>query len=230
MPTFPFNIEEGIRPYLSGKTTEMLHGLQRQYLQRLNHATQNSDLDHLSLFQLIERTHLDSSKALIHHYASQAWNVDFWLQGLTSNSTEPMPALRQAIERDFGSWRVFRETFDASALSMVASGWTWLVRRQNGKMAIINTYNGGSPIFQNMRNPLVKAKTSQDNSFSAMLGLKKAAEEEQTIEVGQIVPVLGLNMWEHAWICDYGLYRDEYVNNFWKCVNWNRVAVILNIY
>lgn len=235
MPAYAFREGAGIDPFLSGRATELLHSLHRHYLHRLNHALAASPLATLPLYQLLERTYQDSAQALVHHYASQAWNMDFWLQGLAPAAMHrpPLPALHQALERDFGSFTAFQELFSSSAAAMVASGWTWLVKRPNGKLAVLNTYNGGSPVYVNFRSPLSR-RPMVDTSVSAMLGLKRtvASEEETMIakEQGQIVPLLGLNMWEHAWIGDYGLHREEYIANFWKCVNWNRVAVILNIY
>lgn len=240
MPVLPFAEASGVRPFLSPKALELLANLHRQYLQRVNHSISGTDLAVLPLYQLIQKTYQNSLHARLHHYASQAWNMDFWLQGLTpaAGYREPLPALRQAIEKDFGGWQAFLEQFGTSAEAIIASGWTWLVRRPSGKLIIMNTYNGSSPMHVTMRNPLA-TRESPDSGLSAMLGLKKTANPDDASseapttkgnESGPFVPVLGLNMWEHAWILDYGLYREEYIHNFWKCVNWSRVAVILNIY
>lgn len=36
-----------------------------------------------------------------------------------------------------------------------------------------------------------------------------------------------IDMWEHAYICDYGADKKNYVNNFWKIVNWEVVNIRL---
>ena len=36
-------------------------------------------------------------------------------------------------------------------------------------------------------------------------------------------PILGLDLWEHAYYLKYRNKKDDYIKNFWKCVNWEFV-------
>jgi len=42
-------------------------------------------------------------------------------------------------------------------------------------------------------------------------------------------PILGLDLWEHAYYLKYRNKKDDYIKNFWKCVNWSFVEKLYDM-
>jgi len=55
------------------------------------------------------------------------------------------------------------------------------------------------------------------------LAVVSSANQDNPMSDGQ-TPIMGLDVWEHAYYLKYQNRRAEYVTNWWNIVNWNAVA------
>ncbi len=55
------------------------------------------------------------------------------------------------------------------------------------------------------------------------LALTSTPNQDSPVTQGKI-PILGLDVWEHAYYIDVGPDRAKYIDNWWRIVNWDDVA------
>lgn len=82
--------------------------------------------------------------------AAQAWAEDFHWAALRppreGDPDGPAGALAQAIGRDFGDPGRMRERLGDAAGRLSGPGWAWLVRRRDGRLAILATPHSATPL------------------------------------------------------------------------------------
>jgi Fe-Mn family superoxide dismutase len=55
------------------------------------------------------------------------------------------------------------------------------------------------------------------------LEIMTTANQDSPIMLGLDAPILGLDVWEHAYYLDYKNKRDDYVKAWWNVINWQTV-------
>lgn len=92
--------------------------------------------------------------------------------------------------------------------------------------AIENTFDG----FDKFKSEFANAAATRFGSGWAWLVLDgsnlkimSTANQDNPISEG-LKPVLGLDVWEHAYYLKYQNRRPDYIENWWNVVNWDEVA------
>ena len=109
-----------------------------------------------------------------------------------SGGGEPTGALADAIKSTFGSVADLKTKVSEAGATRFGSGWAWLIVTADKKLAVCSTPNQDNPIMG-----------------KAVAGIEGK-------------PVLGLDVWEHAYYLHYQNRRPDYVKAWWSVVNWDK--------
>lgn len=144
LPPLPYAID-ALQPHISRETLEFHHGKHhRAYYDNLARILGAAPAASTGLVELV-KTAAQNSPTF--NNAAQAWNhTFFWFCMSPTGGGRPGGELKAAIERKFGSFEAFADAFKKAAVGNFGSGWTWLVKRQDGTVDIVNTSNAGTPL------------------------------------------------------------------------------------
>ena len=142
LPALPFSLD-ALAPHYSRETLEFHHGKHHNaYVTNLNKLQQGTEFERLVLVDIIKK-----ASGGIYNNAAQIWNHTFFWDCLSPNGGgEPAGALAKAIDAKWGNFAAFKAAFIASAVGNFGSGWTWLVKKPDGTVDIVNMGPAGTPL------------------------------------------------------------------------------------
>ena len=143
LPQLPF-AQDALAPSISKETIEYHYGKHHQtYVTNLNNLIKGTEYEKLELEAIVKKAPAGG----IFNNAAQVWNHTFFWNSLTPNGGgAPSGALADAINKKWGSFDEFKKAFQASAVGNFGSGWTWLVKKADKSLDIVNTSAAGTPL------------------------------------------------------------------------------------
>lgn len=151
LPALPYE-KNALEPHISSETLDFHYGKHHNtYVQKLNGLVEGTDLEGKSLEDIIK-----TSSGGVFNNAAQIWNHTFYWHCLAPNAGgEPTGAVADAINAAFGSFEEFKAKFTDSAINNFGSSWTWLVKKADGSLEIVNTSNAATPLTEEGTTPLL---------------------------------------------------------------------------
>jgi Fe-Mn family superoxide dismutase len=188
LPALPYDFN-ALEPVISAEIMELHYSKHHKaYVTNLNAA----------LEKYLEAEHRQDVAAMIALQSAIKFNGGghvnhsiFWtLLAPPSKGGHQMPRgeLAKMIDRDFGSFDVFKEKFTAASVAIQGSGWGWLGFNKGLKRLEITTCANQDPL-----------------------------------STQGLVPLLGIDVWEHAYYLQYKNVRADYAKAIWQLFNWENV-------
>lgn len=200
LPALPFG-HNALEPHIDTLTMQIHHGKHHQaYVDNLNKAIAGTPHEGKSLEELVAIA--GTISPAVRNNGGGHWNHSFFWESLTPAGGSPSGKLADAIHAAFGSFDGMKEKLNAAGLARFGSGWAWL-GVQEGKLIICSTPNQDNPL---MDLPAGQAGVSECKCR----------------------PLLGVDVWEHAYYLKYQNRRADYLTAFWNVVNWDKVAERFN--
>ena len=142
LPPLPYPID-ALAPAYSQDTLEYHHGKHHKaYVDKLNELQKGTEFENMELEAIIKK-----AQGGIFNQAAQIWNhTFFWNCMKPQGGGEPAGALADAINTKWGSLDAFKTAFQTSAVGNFGSGWTWLVKKADGSVDIVNMGAAGTPL------------------------------------------------------------------------------------
>ena len=142
LPALPY-AKNALAPHISEETFEYHYGKHHQtYVTNLNNLIKGTEFENATLEEIIKK-----SAGGLYNNSAQVWNHTFFWNSMKPNGGgAPTGALADAINAKWGSFDEFKKAFQASAVGNFGSGWTWLVKKPDGSVDIVNTGAAGTPL------------------------------------------------------------------------------------
>ncbi|MGP1871586.1 MAG: Fe-Mn family superoxide dismutase [Arsenophonus sp.] len=195
LPSMPYEYGE-LEPYFDERTMKIHHTKHHQtYINNTNDALKDfpnlAKLNIDDLIQNLDKISTDNEKNIFLRNNAGGHANHNMFWKGLKKGTELQGKLKSSIERDFYTVDNFKKNFEKTALTRFGSGWIWLILRSDGKLGIASTANQDNPLMGEI--------------ISGISGY----------------PILGLDVWEHAYYLKYENNRSEYIKAFWSVINWD---------
>jgi superoxide dismutase, Fe-Mn family len=200
LPPLPYPAE-ALEPHIDRQTMEIHHGRHHKaYVDNANKAldgTKWADKDPVEVIRSLSDLPEDKRGPVRNNAGGHVNHSMFWqlmAPAGKGGGGQPSGDLAKAIEKSYGTFDHLKEEFAKAGVGRFGSGWAWLVVQGDGNVSICSTPNQDNPLMG-----------------------KAVAGCEGT-------PILGVDVWEHAYYLKYQNKRPDYLAAWWNVVNWAKAA------
>lgn len=192
-----------LEPYIDTQTLQVHHTKHHAtYVNNLNAAISAGQLHPATPspdLVTIQQTAHQQPAAIRNNGGGHYGHSLYWNSMAPVGSSNPRPSgkLAEGIDKAFGSWEGMRERFTEAAVTRFGSGYAWLgvVVEEGGSGKLVITSTA------NQDNPLMKGVVEYPH-----------------------IPIMCLDVWEHAYYLKYQNRRKEYIEQWWNLVNWDSIS------
>ena len=198
LPPLPYPYD-ALEPHIDALTMQIHHDKHHAaYVANLNKAVAgHPELAGQSVAALVrglDNLPADIRTAVRNNGGGHLNHSAFWLMMKKNGGGQPKGELAAAMDRDFGSFDKFKAAFSDAATKVFGSGWAWLTVPGQTRAGAART-----------------------------LAIESTPNQDSPITAGR-VPILGIDVWEHAYYLKYHNVRADYIAAFFNVIDWDKAA------
>jgi Fe-Mn family superoxide dismutase len=196
LPPLPYAFD-ALEPHIDAKTMEIHHDRHHKaYVDNLNKAVAGTEWATRTIEELVTSLAKlpENIRSAVRNNGGGHYNHSLFWQMMSPKGGKPSGAFGAAVAGAFKDQEGMLKRLKEVALGRFGSGWAWVVVQKGGKLAVLSTPNQDSPVMVAPEAP------------------------------GSGAPVLGVDVWEHAYYLKYQNKRADYVDAFFKVINWEFVS------
>lgn len=141
----PFK-DNALAPFVSAETISFHYAKHHQaYVDKVNELISGTEFQEMSLEEIIERTYDKPEYQTLYNNAGQVFNHNIYWNSVGFGDRID-DELKAKIKESFESQEALKQKIIDEALKFFGSGWIWLVENVGGKLSVISTRNGDTPL------------------------------------------------------------------------------------
>lgn len=138
---------DALEPYIDAQTMELHYGKHHAgYTKKFNAALLDEGITSTDIKEIF--ANVSQYGAGVRNNGGGYYNHSLYWNFMSPNGGgEPTGALKEAIDKAFGSLEKFKALFSAAAATQFGSGWAWLILDENGELQVNATPNQDNPLM-----------------------------------------------------------------------------------
>lgn len=141
----PFE-EDALEPYISEKTVRLHYEKHHKgYVDMVNRLIAGTEFQNMHVEEIIELTYNKSDLQVLYDNAGQVFNHNVYWKSMGIGN-EMKDDVKTKIKEAFGDMEILKEELVDKATTFFGSGWVWLAEGKGGKLEVLTTKNGDTPL------------------------------------------------------------------------------------
>lgn len=136
-----------LEPHIDARTMEIHHSKHHAaYTANFNKAVEAAGLEGKTAEEIF--ANISASTPAVRNNGGGFYNHNiYWSVMGPNGGGEPTGVLLEGINKAFGSFDEFKKLFATAAATRFGSGWAWLVKLEDGTLAVSSTPNQDNPLM-----------------------------------------------------------------------------------